>query len=589
MGSGVPTSGGLAGRSACLWLGSVVFGLGFAYFAAIAVRGNVGGVLLFGALTAGHLTVAAGLWRRSRVAWWAACGLTAFWGALAGVCLAHGLDFTWVLGNLWLDGLVPTWSWCVAIAGSVGVLGLLLASRRLCDRPAVRCGSRPACLAAVLIVAAACVFWLWLNLADEPLRTFPQLSWDPPVVREEDNAYPALLELAARFPTDDGSGPELPARMPDPGSEDEEWLARARAVVDAWNDCLEGADAVLSRPRLVAPTFRVEDERRDPHAYRWLEHPGNLRLVLAARARLACLDARPESAMDDARRLLALGGLVCDDARDLAVWVSGHAVVKAGLEALGEAAASGGSASEARLHAELGRPLVEDRLRRGLRRALSADYDLRREEVELVKRWGDVAPQTDFSPRQVGPFRPLLRDPLPGLKVNMALNGLGHHYTAIAGLLDSYGPAPLERRGMLGSFCAQPLWTYQGHLLSGRDPIGRMLVDQSWARERPMDYWEAVARERLARVAIALRLHHAQHVGLPDSLDELVPGAIDRLPMDPFTGTPFGYGPRADAPAIWSVGLDRRRGGAGPPRFHDDITLKLTFASSGSDSGGRSL
>jgi hypothetical protein len=51
---------------------------------------------------------------------------------------------------------------------------------------------------------------------------------------------------------------------------------------------------------------------------------------------------------------------------------------------------------------------------------------------------------------------------------------------------------------------------------------------------------------RAIRVMLALELCRARHGGYPDRLEALVPAVLDSLPLDPFTGKPFGYSaPRA--------------------------------------------
>lgn len=61
---------------------------------------------------------------------------------------------------------------------------------------------------------------------------------------------------------------------------------------------------------------------------------------------------------------------------------------------------------------------------------------------------------------------------------------------------------------------------------------------------------------RLARTALALRLHADVHGRLPDRLDALVPAFLPVVPRDPWTGRPLRYvaGPPA---RVWSVGPDR--------------------------------
>lgn len=60
----------------------------------------------------------------------------------------------------------------------------------------------------------------------------------------------------------------------------------------------------------------------------------------------------------------------------------------------------------------------------------------------------------------------------------------------------------------------------------------------------------------MAATAVALWLDELDYGGLPESLDALVPAYLDQIPLDPLAepGTPIGYVPDADPPALYSVG-----------------------------------
>jgi hypothetical protein len=65
-----------------------------------------------------------------------------------------------------------------------------------------------------------------------------------------------------------------------------------------------------------------------------------------------------------------------------------------------------------------------------------------------------------------------------------------------------------------------------------------------------------MADRRLAGTAIALWLYELDHGRLPDSLRALVPNYLESVPLDPLgePGSPLGYLPFADPPALYSVG-----------------------------------
>lgn len=61
----------------------------------------------------------------------------------------------------------------------------------------------------------------------------------------------------------------------------------------------------------------------------------------------------------------------------------------------------------------------------------------------------------------------------------------------------------------------------------------------------------------LARVACALERHRLAKAGYPESLEQLSPDFLDRLPPDPINGGPLKYRPEApDRFVLYSVGLD---------------------------------
>ena len=77
--------------------------------------------------------------------------------------------------------------------------------------------------------------------------------------------------------------------------------------------------------------------------------------------------------------------------------------------------------------------------------------------------------------------------------------------------------------------------------------------------ERAIQLWfRVLAERRMAAVALALRLYELDHGAWPKTLDALVPEYLPELPADPFgaDGRTFGFLPDADAPRLYSVGVD---------------------------------
>jgi len=68
----------------------------------------------------------------------------------------------------------------------------------------------------------------------------------------------------------------------------------------------------------------------------------------------------------------------------------------------------------------------------------------------------------------------------------------------------------------------------------------RMLLPATEAAIRPFD--RELENRRALELTLALRLWQLEHGGnYPETLEALVPSILDRLPLDPYSGRPFGY------------------------------------------------
>jgi hypothetical protein len=90
----------------------------------------------------------------------------------------------------------------------------------------------------------------------------------------------------------------------------------------------------------------------------------------------------------------------------------------------------------------------------------------------------------------------------------------------------------------------------------------------------------AIARRDLACLAMALRIHKGKTGSYPKSLDELVPGALTKLPIDPYSGGPYMYKADGAGFKVYSVGKDRVDQGGTPPNppgdsEHGDIVWEM--------------
>ncbi len=100
---------------------------------------------------------------------------------------------------------------------------------------------------------------------------------------------------------------------------------------------------------------------------------------------------------------------------------------------------------------------------------------------------------------------------------------------------------------------------------------------------KPMIVSEQIRLRTLA-VAVAVERHRARHGRWPESLAELTPDLIERLPVDPYDGNPLRYRRTADGVVVYSVGADytdnngdlaKRRQGPGRVPTGADIGIRL--------------
>jgi hypothetical protein len=117
-----------------------------------------------------------------------------------------------------------------------------------------------------------------------------------------------------------------------------------------------------------------------------------------------------------------------------------------------------------------------------------------------------------------------------------------------------------------------------GYLHLARNPVGDMLAAMlapAMARSRE-EIPKAIADARTTQVYLALRCYQLEHGRLPEKLDALAPEYLKAIPLDPFTGKPFGYEPVGQKPRIWSVGPDQR---TDPPDAEegDDVVVPIEF------------
>jgi hypothetical protein len=118
---------------------------------------------------------------------------------------------------------------------------------------------------------------------------------------------------------------------------------------------------------------------------------------------------------------------------------------------------------------------------------------------------------------------------------------------------------------------ALPDW----RLVFGRASFGGVRANQLYLR--------SVADVRNARAAMAVERYRLAHGGLPAALGDLVPGYLDPVLKDPYTGDPLKYKPgvpKAGAYTIYSIGGDKtdhggRRTNADGDEYQDGADIPI--------------
>ena len=90
-----------------------------------------------------------------------------------------------------------------------------------------------------------------------------------------------------------------------------------------------------------------------------------------------------------------------------------------------------------------------------------------------------------------------------------------------------------------------------------RDKLGMVarIMTPAFARTYRVEL-QAVAASLCARVGLAAERYRLKEGQLPDTLDELVPGYMPQLPLDPFDGKPLRFRHLDKGYVIYSVGQD---------------------------------
>jgi hypothetical protein len=86
---------------------------------------------------------------------------------------------------------------------------------------------------------------------------------------------------------------------------------------------------------------------------------------------------------------------------------------------------------------------------------------------------------------------------------------------------------------------------------------------------------EVLTQQRDATLAaIALELHHRRHGAWPQSLEELTPFPLPKVPLDRFTGQPLRFRLVDGQPLLYSTGVDRDDDGGRAHRMGNDLAQR---------------
>jgi hypothetical protein len=555
-------------RLPLLWVICVLYGLtGMLSLTAAFSMGPLG-ALICGGLAVADLAVAATLYLRLRAGWYAAMALLGF-----------GLAWT-VLSEL--IGGHPDWAG-IAIRGAIG-LGIayyLYMRRRHFGRGAV---PRPRIVSAPGIAALAIVVvlggGLLLMTVDDARQSFPALEVQVAVPPEQENGFLLMEQMRAKWPLRDDEQlskvlDDMPKGGAAPGAE---WLKDARPLVQNHADCLAQARELVQKPHFVeVPRLRglawVDADRR------WLSYTRALARLQVVSAEVQAADGHWGEALDEADGTVKLGVLVGKESTSLIQTLVGMAVTTIGLNTVRHVAATVPDA--ALLMPHLGPPLLEEELKRGFNLGWAGEFhgftgvleDIRKGGVEALGALdggeGSEAPQFGLFGRHIRT--------IPLIKRNMTYNLFGRLMRPYVLQGDAYALPPAnpltEAPGVRGIARAV------GWLHFARNPIGDIFIAMLMpAMERAEEaHFREVAGLRLTQLFIALRCYQLEHGRLPDSLDALAPQYLKVVPMDPFTGKPFGYEPTGKEPRIWSVGPNQRTDKSQTEGGDNDV-VPLTFA-----------
>ena len=429
---------------------------------------------------------------------------------------------------------------------------------------------RIALAAAVLLAGLIGLRVWWGRVADQRLQAaidryraagqpvYPE-DFDTPHVPDEQNAVKALRDAEAAIALTAEQRSLLDARISDPAA----WRERAeevRALLDANTNALD----LLDRAR-TSPGVDWDIQVRSPMIGFMPPNLSGQRLV----ARVSCVAviyrhysgddagavALARSALSQAKRIGQLPGSIITQLVAMAVSelaISGIEQITPTLQVSGSPEPEGrsaGSANRSQVRALIAELLAETPFRDGWCRAI---YGERAFQLDVAQglAGGRMGP---WAIGATGAGTSSLCSRVSGLILGpmFVLDAVraARHCTDVAEVgRDAAYPATL-RREQETSLVSGP---------SGISGFTRLLsrtMMPPYSRFAQL-HFRGIVRRRRAAAALAIRLFELDHGTRPERLDELVPGYLPAVPLDPFAedGRSIAYLPHEEHPILYSVG-----------------------------------
>ena len=269
---------------------------------------------------------------------------------------------------------------------------------------------------------------------------------------------------------------------------------------------------------LALPDFQLDAvEHIDvlvPHLLAWR----SLALALASRSRLRMEEGRPAEAYEDTLRLIRLGGRIQRAQGTIIECLVGMDIQRMGIRRL--------------LYLSVHGQLPARVQRRGIE---ELQTEVRRNDLADVFKAQYVMLANTFDLYAAGKITGFAPGPTFLMKPNQTRRLLGEK---IRGWIERDAIPPHARKAFDDSDMEYPS-TLEVYLLrgAGRKALNWWLGSSRAEKQADTAHWTLAA----TRALLALTAFRTEKGALPDSLQALVPGYLDAVPLDPYTGKQFLY------------------------------------------------